>query len=91
MPRALCAVAFLALIVLLPRAALIGLAGCYIDPVSRITAQDEALCAHTAIDMVARGDWATPHFMGRFALYKPPLLYWVSGLSAKLPVAWLFP
>jgi hypothetical protein len=84
MPRAFCAVAFLALIVLLPRAALIGLAGCYIDPVSRITAQDEALYAHTAIDMVSRGDWATPHFIGRFALYKPPLLYWLSGLSAKL-------
>jgi hypothetical protein len=84
MPRAFCAVAFIALIVLLPRAALVGLAGCYVDPVSRITAQDEALYAHSAIDMALHGDWATPHFMGRLALYKPPLLYWLSALSAKL-------
>jgi hypothetical protein len=84
MSRAFCAVAFLALIVLLPRAALIGLAGCYVDPIGRITAQDEALYAHTAITMASHGDWATPRFMGRFALYKPPLLYWASTFSAKL-------
>ena len=84
MRRAFCAVAFLALIVLLPRAAFIGLAGDYVDPISRLAAQDEALYANSAIHMAAQGDWLTPHFMGRFALYKPPLLYWWAALSAKL-------
>jgi len=84
MRRAFCAVAFVALLVLLPRAALRGLAGDYVDPISRLTAQDEALYANPAIFMATRGDWLTPHFMGRFALYKPPLLDWLAGISAKL-------
>ena len=84
MRRAFCAVGFIALIILLPRAAVIGLAGDYVDPVGRITAQDEALYAHSAISMAVRGDWLTPRFMGRFALYKPPLLYWGAALSAKI-------
>jgi Dolichyl-phosphate-mannose-protein mannosyltransferase len=84
MQRALCAVAALALALLLLRAARVGLAGDYVDPVSRITAQDEALYAHTSIHMARAGNWLTPMFMGRFALYKPPLLYWMSGLSARI-------
>ena len=84
MLRAFCAVGFLALVILLVRAARIGIAGDYVDPVSRITAQDEALYAHSAIRMATRGDWLTPHFMGRLALYKPPLLVWTAGVTAKI-------
>jgi len=74
----------LALACLLLRSARVGLAGDYVDPISRVTAQDEALYAHSAIRMARLGNWLTPMFMGRYALYKPPLLLWVSGLSARL-------
>src|SRR4051794_27345283 len=84
MRRALCAVALLALACLLVRAARVGLAGDYIDPISKITAQDEALYAHSAISMARDGDWLTPRFMGRFALYKPPLLIWGAALSVRI-------
>ena len=84
MRRALCAVALLALACLLLRAARVGLAGDYIDPISKITAQDEALYAHSAIAMARDGDWLTPRFMGRYALYKPPLLVWTAAVSSKL-------
>lgn len=84
MIRALSVVAFLALACLLLRSARVGLAGDYVDPVGKITAQDEALYANTAIHMATAGDWLTPHFMGRYALYKPPLLYWVSALSSRV-------
>lgn len=75
-------VAAIALLTLVPRAARLGLAGDYVDPVSRVTAQDEALYAQTSIEMALRGGWLTPMFMGRYALYKPPLLYWLSGAAA---------
>src|SRR5436305_12986743 len=85
MRRAFCAVALLAIACLLPRAARVGLAGDYVDPVGKITAQDEALYAHSAIAMAKPGgDWLTPHFMGRFALYKPPILLWTAALSARV-------
>jgi hypothetical protein len=84
MRRALFAVALLALACLLVRAARVGLAGDYIDPISRITAQDEALYSHSAITMAREGDWLTPRFMGRYALYKPPLLIWGAALSARI-------
>jgi len=82
--RAWCAVALLALVCLLVRSARVGLAGDYVDPIGKITAQDEALYAHTAIRMAEQGGWLTPIFMGRYALYKPPLLMWASGISARL-------
>jgi Dolichyl-phosphate-mannose-protein mannosyltransferase len=84
MRRALCAVALLALACLLVRAARVGLAGDYIDPVSKITAQDEALYSHSAIAVARDGDWLTPRFMGRYALYKPPLLVWAAAVSSRL-------
>lgn len=84
MRRAFLAVALLALAGLLVRAARTGLAGDYVDPISHITTQDEALYANSAISMVRGGDWLTPKFMGRLALYKPPLLTWVSALSARV-------
>src|SRR2546421_270386 len=82
MRPAFCAVALLALACLLPRVFSIGIAGDYVDPVSRITAQDEALYGHSAIAMARGGDWLTPHFLGRLALYK--LFYdpWLESRAA---------
>ena len=84
MQRAFSAVAMLALALILMRSARVGLAGDYVDPISRITAQDEALYAHSAIRMARAGDWLTPFFLGRYGLYKPPLLLWLSGFSARV-------
>jgi hypothetical protein len=80
----MCAVALLALACLLVRSARVGLAGDYVDPISKVTAQDEALYAHSAIRAARQGGWLTPIFMGRYGLYKPPLLMWVSGLSVRI-------
>lgn len=60
-----------------------GIAGPYVDPVGRIRAQDEAVYSHIAIQMAQRGDWLTPRFLDRFALFKPPLAYWLAGASVK--------
>src|ERR1700694_3765558 len=84
MRRAWCAVALLALVCLLVRSARVGLAGGYVDPIAKITAQDEALYAHSAIRMARQGGWLTPMFMGRYALYKPPLLMWVAAAAARV-------
>ena len=59
------------------------LTGQYVDPVTRIEAQDEALYAHSAIRMAERGGWLTPMFRGRYGLYKPPLLVWLAAISTK--------
>lgn len=61
-----------------------GIASGYVDPVTKIAAQDEAVYSHSAIQMAEHGDWLTPVFLDRFALYKPPLLYWASALSMKM-------
>jgi hypothetical protein len=84
MRPAFCAVALVALACLLVRSARVGLAGDYVDPISKVTAQDEALYAHSAIRAARQGGWLTPIFMGRYGLYKPPLLMWVSGFSARI-------
>ena len=62
----------------------VGLASGFVDPVGQVRAQDEAVYAHSAIRMARTGDWLTPNFLGRHALYKPPLLFWLAGLSVKL-------
>ena len=84
MRRAFLLVALLAFACLLFRAARTGLAGDYVDPVSRITTADEAMYGSSVISMATQGDWLTPHFMGRMALYKPPLLICAAALSARL-------
>jgi hypothetical protein len=84
MRRAFCAVALLALACLLVRAARVGMAGDYVDPVGKIAAQDEAYYANQATAMAREGGWLTPRFMGRYALFKPPLLIWAGGISSKL-------
>ena len=84
MPRAFAAVVLVVLAILLIRAARVDIAGDALDPISGIKAQDESLYASTAIHMAASGGWLTPEFMGRMALYKPPLLIWVSAAAARL-------
>lgn len=61
-----------------------GIASGWVDPVAKIAAQDEAVYSHTALRMAREGGWLTPRFLDRLALYKPPALYWFSGLSVKL-------
>lgn len=56
----------------------------YVDPIGQIRSQDEAVYSHTAIRMATQGDWLTPHFLDRFALYKPPLFYWATAAMVKL-------
>ena len=56
----------------------------FVDPIGQIRSQDEAVYSHTAIRMATQGDWLTPHFLERFALYKPPLFYWLTAAAVKL-------
>src|SRR5213596_2871484 len=44
----------------------------------------DALYAHVAQQMVARGDWVTPHANGVRFLDKPPMMYWLMALSYEL-------
>jgi hypothetical protein len=84
MRAAFFAVAVLAAGFLFVRAVRIGLAGDYVDPILKIRAQDEALHIHSAIQMARQGEWATPKFLGRFALNNPPLLIWMAAGSARI-------
>jgi hypothetical protein len=61
-----------------------GIATAYVDPVAKIQAQDEATYAASSLRMAAHGSWMTPRFLGRYALYKPPLLYWLAASSIKI-------
>jgi 4-amino-4-deoxy-L-arabinose transferase-like glycosyltransferase len=49
-----------------------------------VDAQDEAVYSFAAREMVRTGDWLTPRFLGRYFLYKPPAVYWLSGASVLL-------
>jgi 4-amino-4-deoxy-L-arabinose transferase len=82
--RAVAAVFFVSLVVLGATAARPGVATSYVDPVSRIQAQDEAVYGATSLGMAAHGDFLTPRFLGRYALYKPPLFYWLSAICIKI-------
>src|ERR1700683_2398014 len=61
-----------------------GIATAYVDPVAKIQAQDEATYAASSLRMAVHGGWMTPRFLGRYALYKPPLLYWLAASSVKV-------
>jgi len=49
-----------------------------------VNAQDEAVYSYAARGMARSGDWLTPRFLGRPFLYKPPAVYWLSGLSVAV-------
>ncbi len=61
-----------------------GMASGYVDPLLHAGAQDEAVYGHGAARMVRTGDWATPIFLDRFMLNKPPLLMWAGAASMRL-------
>jgi hypothetical protein len=46
----------------------------YSDPVSKLRAQDECTYANSAIGLAHAGGWLTPKVLGRYLLFKPPLL-----------------
>ena len=85
MPRRLALIAVaVSLALLMFRAARVGVSGDYLDPVAHVTAQDESFYGNSAIHMATRGEWLTPRFMDRYSLYKPPLILWLSGVSARI-------
>jgi MFS family permease len=61
-----------------------GIATAYVDPVAKIQAQDEAYYGSMSLQMAEHGDWLTPRFLDRYALVKPPLLYWLEASAAKV-------
>lgn len=56
----------------------------YSDPFAKIRAQDESSYANSALGLAHGGGWLTPKVLGRYLLYKPPLLLWMAGFSLKL-------
>lgn len=76
---------FLAALVLLGwDAAKPGIATAYVDPIEKIQAQDEGYYGSISFEMAKRGDWLTPRFLDRYALTKPPLLYWLQATAVKV-------
>ena len=78
------AVFAISLVVLGYRVGAPGIATNLVDPLLRLQSQDEAVYAHSSIRMTTHGEWLTPYFLGRYALYKPPLLYWASAAAMKI-------
>jgi Dolichyl-phosphate-mannose-protein mannosyltransferase len=60
-----------------------GLATAYVDPVAKIQSQDESYYGSISLEMAAHGDWLTPRFLDRYALVKPPLLYWLQAAAIE--------
>lgn len=80
---ALVAVFCAALALLSVRAAHLHIADTFLDPIGKVDAQDEAMYASNAFHMARHGNWLTPVYQGRYGLYKPPLLAWLAGASAR--------
>ena len=49
-----------------------------------LTDPDETFYAQTAKEMIAKGDWLTPHIFGKPLFEKPALFYWLVKASFKL-------
>jgi 4-amino-4-deoxy-L-arabinose transferase-like glycosyltransferase len=60
-----------------------GLATAYVDPIAKIQAQDESYYGSMSLEMARHGDWLTPRFLDRYALTKPPLLYWLQASAIE--------
>jgi 4-amino-4-deoxy-L-arabinose transferase-like glycosyltransferase len=52
--------------------------------VSLVLDGHEVLVAETVKEMAARGDWIVPYFNDAPRLAKPPLSYWLTGLTAGI-------
>jgi hypothetical protein len=83
MKFALVAVFCASLALLSVRAAHLHIADTWLDPIGKVDGQDETMYASSAFHMADHGGWLTPLYQGRYALYKPPLLLWLAGASAK--------
>jgi hypothetical protein len=70
-----------AFILLAQQASRRGIGLGYLDPIDPVEAQDEAVYSHIALRIAESAQWRTPEFLGRYFLYKPPLLYWLSAAS----------
>ena len=67
---------------LLPSLLAVVTAAVYLLPAGRAILDDgDALYAHVAQQMIARGDWVTPYANGVRFLDKPPLIYWCLAAS----------
>ncbi len=64
-----------------------GIATPYIDPIDKIRSQAEAMYAAGTFEIADHGihpdDWMTPRFVGRYAIWKPPVLMWLSAIAVK--------
>src|ERR1041385_365275 len=47
-------------------------------------ADNEGRYAEVAREILARGDWITPHLNGEVFLNKPPLVYWLTALLFRV-------
>jgi 4-amino-4-deoxy-L-arabinose transferase-like glycosyltransferase len=56
----------------------------YSDPFSNLRAQDECTYANSALGLAHAGGWLTPKVLGRYLLFKPPLLLWMAGFCLKI-------
>jgi len=56
----------------------------YSDPFSKLRAQDECNYANSALGLAHAGGWLTPKVLGRYLLFKPPLLLWLAGICLKI-------
>ncbi len=56
----------------------------YSDPFSKLRAQDECTYANSALGLAHAGGWLTPKVLGRYLLFKPPLLLWMAGFCLKI-------
>ncbi len=67
-----------------------GIATAYVDPIEKIQAQDEGYYGSISFEMAKSfemgksGDWLMPRFLDRYALTKPPLLYWLQATAVKM-------
>src|SRR6202008_1592092 len=50
----------------------------------RLFEPDEGRYAEIPREMLARGEWIVPYLQGEPYLDKPPLLYWLVGLSYRV-------
>lgn len=53
-------------------------------PATQLWDRDEPLYARTAVEMLRSGNWYLPTFNEEVFAHKPPLIYWLMAISAKI-------